>query len=250
MFYSKKLKKFKEIRHCFFSRKNGFSKGFYKSLNCGKGSKDSKQNVSKNLNYVSQKMKVKKDHLILMTQTHSNKVSEIKRKNLYKKINSDAAVTKINNIALGVLTADCVPILLFGKKNKVIGCIHAGWRGAFSGIIKNTIKKMKKMNGKNKIYACIGPCLGRHSYEVDIKFFKKFKKKSIKNIKYFSRKNKRKKYFNLRRFVSDKLLEQNVSFDHVNRDTFKDSKNFFSYRRSSILKEKDYGRCISVIRMV
>ena len=80
MFYSKKLKKFKEINHCFFSKKNGFSKGIYRSLNCGKGSKDSKKNILKNLNYVKKKMFLKKNNLILMHQTHSNKVMEIKKK--------------------------------------------------------------------------------------------------------------------------------------------------------------------------
>ena len=80
MFYSKKLKKFKNIKHCFFSRRDGFSKGLYKSLNCGKGSKDNKKNILKNLNYVSKKMKIKEGKLILMHQTHSNKVVEIKKK--------------------------------------------------------------------------------------------------------------------------------------------------------------------------
>ena len=85
MFFSKKFNKFKRIKHCFFSRNNGFSKGIYKSLNCGKGSKDKKKNILKNLNYVSQKMLVKKNKLILMNQTHSNKVIEIKINNQKKK---------------------------------------------------------------------------------------------------------------------------------------------------------------------
>ena len=128
MFYSKKLKKFKNIKHCFFSRRGGFSKGLYKSLNCGKGSKDNKKNILKNLNYVSKKMKIKKKKLILMHQTHSNKVIEIKKNNLRRKIKSDAMITRLRGLALGVLTADCVPILLFDSKSNIIGCIHAGWR--------------------------------------------------------------------------------------------------------------------------
>ena len=237
MFYSKKLKQFNEIKHCFFSRKKGFSKGLYSSLNCGKGSKDKKRIVKKNLNFVSNKMNIKPNCLFLMNQTHSNKVIEIKRKKFKKKINSDAMITRVKNITLGVVTADCVPILLFDTKSKMIGCIHAGWRGAFSGIIKNTIYKMKKKNQNNKIFACIGPCIAKKSYEVDQKFFKKFKAKSNSNIKYFSKKNRTKKYFNLRRFVSDQLTELNVSVDHINKDTFKDTKNFFSFRRYEIFSQ-------------
>ena len=148
MFYSKKLTKIREIKHCFFSRKGGFSKGIYKGLNCGKGSKDDKKKILKNLNIVSKKMQVNSKNLILMHQTHSNKVVEITKKNQRQKIKSDAIITKMNNLALGVLTADCVPILLYDYKNKIIGCIHAGWRGAFSGVIKNTVIKIKKLNNK------------------------------------------------------------------------------------------------------
>ena len=164
MFYSKKLESFKEIKHCFFSRKGGFSKGIYKSLNCGKGSKDNKKNIEKNLKYVSDKIKVNRNNLILMYQTHSNKVKEIKKINLKSKILSDAIITKLKGVALGVVTADCVPILVYDSKNKIIGCIHAGWRGAFSNIIKNTINKIKKLSPNNKLYASVGPCIGKNSY--------------------------------------------------------------------------------------
>ena len=250
MFYCKNLKKFKGLKHCFFSRKRGFSKGFYKGLNCGRGSNDNKVNINKNLKYVSTKMKVKKNNLILMHQTHSNRVKEIKKNDLGKKIFSDAMITKINGIALGVVTADCVPVLLFDRNNKIAGCIHAGWRGAFSNIIKNTVKKIRKINKNNDIFACVGPCIGKNSYEVDINFYKKFVSKSKKNKSYFLQKNKNKKLFNLRKFVSDKLLELNIQVDHIKRDTYLDKKNFFSYRRSSKLKQNDYGRCISVISLI
>jgi len=250
MFYSKKLKKFKSIKHCFFSRKNGFSKDLYKSLNCGRGSKDKKKNIIKNLNFVSQKMLVNKDKLILMNQTHSAKVVEIKKNNYKKRINSDAIITKIKGLALGVVTADCVPVIIYDFKNEIIGCIHAGWKGASSGIIKNTVNKIRRLNSKNKIFASIGPCIGKNSYEVDLNFYKKFLTKSKKNKRYFSQKNKNKKLFNLRKFVSDKLKELKVKVDHVNHDTFKEKMNFFSYRRSFKLKQNDYGRCISVIRLI
>ena len=249
MFYSKKLKKIKQIRHCFFSRKNGFSKGIYKGLNCGKGSKDKKVNVKKNLDFVAKKMDVGRDKLILMHQTHSNKVVEIKKNNYKKKIIADAMITKMKGFALGVVTADCVPIILYDAKNEIVACIHAGWKGAFLGIIKNTISKIKKLSSGNKIYACIGPCIGKKSYEVDKNFYKMFIAKSRNNKIYFSNKNKTKKLFNLRKFVTNKLLKNNINVDQVDRDTFAEKGNFFSYRRSYKLKQKDYGRCISSICM-
>ena len=250
MFYSKKLKRFKEIKHCFFSKRNGYSSGIYKSLNCGHGSKDKKKNIQKNLKLVAQKMRVKSENLVLMHQTHSNSVIEIKRLNYKKKIYADAMITKMRGISLGVLTADCVPIILYDSRNKIIGCIHAGWKGAFKNIIKNTIRKIKKISSNSIIYASVGPCIGPKSYEVDIKFYKKFISKSAKNKLYFLRKNKSKKLFNLRRFVTDKLKQCKVEVDQVNHDTYAEKNKFFSYRRSYKLKHKDYGRCISTIGML
>lgn len=250
MFYSKNLKKFKKIKHCFFSRKGGFSSGLYKGLNCGRGSNDKKKNINKNLSFVKKKIKVTKNNLILMYQMHTNKVVEIKKDNFKKKMVCDAIITKLNGFALGVVTADCVPILLYDKRNQVIACIHAGWKGAFKGVIENTIKKIKKKNSNNKFYASIGPCIGQKNYEVDIKFLRKFLIKSRKNKKYFIKKNDSKWLFNLRNFVTDKLSKFNVKIDQINRDTFSERQNFFSYRRSTILKQRDYGRCISVISLL
>jgi YfiH family protein len=251
MFYSKKFKKFKNINHCFFSKKNGYSKGIYYSLNCGIGSEDNKKNVLKNLNLVSKKMKIHLKNLKLMHQTHSNKIILINKRNKnLKKFKSDAIITGIKGLALGVVTADCVPIILYDKKNELIGCIHAGWKGAFSGVIENTLKKFKKINFNNQIFASIGPCIGEKSYEVDLIFYKKFILKSKRNAVYFLKKKNNKKSFNLRKYVNDKLIKLNVKVDHVKHDTFKEKSKFFSFRRSQKLQEKDYGRCISVISLL
>ncbi len=249
MFFSKKLKKFKNINHCFFSRNGGFSKGIYKSLNCGKGSKDKKIFIKKNLNLVSKKMDIKRK-LLLMYQTHSNKVIIITNKN--KKLNkfkSDAIITQLTGYGLGVVTADCVPIVLYDKKNHIIGCIHAGWKGALSGIVENTIKTFKKISLNNEIFAAVGPCIDKKSYEVDSNFYKKFISRSKKNKIYFLKKNKNKKLFDLRGYVTNKLLKLNINVDHINLDTFKQKSIFFSYRRSQKKRETDYGRCISVISL-
>ena len=223
MFYSKNLKKIKKIKHCFFSRNGGYSTGIYNSLNCGIGSKDNKTNIKNNLRYVSKKINVKPNNLKLMYQTHSNKVIVISMKNKNaKNFNCD-----VNSLT--------------------IGCIHAGWKGALTGVIENTVRKLKKMNKNSKILASVGPCIGKMSYEVDFVFYKKFILKSKSNSMYFSKKNKNKKYFNLRKYVSDKLTKLNVKVENVNYDTYKEKNKFFSYRRSQKLGENDYGRCISVI---
>jgi YfiH family protein len=251
MFYSKKLKKFKNLYHCFFSRKNGFSSGLYESLNCGQGSKDLKINIVKNLNYISLKSGVKKNKLILMNQTHSNKVKFVNKKiNFSLRIKADALITDLKNVTIGVLTADCVPILLYDDDNKVVGCIHAGWKGSFSGIIENTIKKFNEINSKNKIFASIGPCIGMNNYEVKENFYKIFLNKSKLNKRFFKKIDSKKFKFNLRKYVENKLLDCGVkNIDHINLDTFRDSEHFFSYRRSKILEESDYGRCISTISL-
>ena len=249
MFYSKKLKKIKKINHCFFSKKNGFSTGIYSSLNCGPGSNDSGLKVKKNLNLVSKKMKIKNNNLILMNQIHSNKVIIINKKNIKsKKIKCDALITSLKGVALGVLTADCVPIILYDEINHVIGCVHAGWKGALSGIIKNTIYKFKELNSINKISASVGPCIGNKSYEVKIDFYQNFMKETMSNKRFFKKKENGKYLFNLRSYVNNKLKINGIrNIDNVDFDTFKDNGNFFSYRRSQKLGEVDYGRCISTI---
>tara|TARA_X000001036_G_scaffold269095_1_gene249801 strand:- start:9009 stop:9770 length:762 start_codon:yes stop_codon:yes gene_type:complete len=249
MFFSGQFKKFKNINHCFFSKKNGYSEGIYKSLNCGIGSFDKKENIIKNLNLVSKTMQVKNNNLILMNQTHSNKVILVDHNNLNnKKLNADALITKLENVTLGVLTADCVPIILYDKVNHIIGCVHAGWKGAISGIIENTLNKFNKMNKINKIFASVGPCIGRESYEVGIEFYEKFMTKSKANELFFNKNKDSKFLFDIRAYIVSKLRYGGViNVDNVEFDTFKDNGNFFSYRRSQKLGEVDYGRCISTI---
>ena len=114
-----------------------------------------------------------------MHQTHSNKVVVVTENNFKKKIKADSMLTKMKGVAIGVVTADCVPIILYDVKNEIIGCIHAGWKGAYLDIIKNTIFKIKKLNSNNKIYACVGPCIGKKNYEVDLNFLQKIYKKIL-----------------------------------------------------------------------
>jgi hypothetical protein len=252
MFFSKNLEKFNNIKHCFFSRKNGFSKGLYKSLNCGLGSRDNKEDILKNLEFVSKKIGCKKDYLITLNQTHSNKVIYFENlADVKNKLDADAIVCKVKNIAIGILTADCAPILFYDNKKKLIACAHSGWKGAFNGIIKNTLNKLRNLGSNfNDITAVIGPCINKQNYEVKIDFYNKFIDQSKENKYFFEKINNEKYYFDLRAFIHSKISEQNVkNIENIEMDTFSDSKSFYSYRRSCVSKEKDYGRCISVILM-
>ena len=143
MIKSKKLSKNKAIKHGFFNSNGGVSKNIYKSLNCGPGSNDNSANVKKNLNIVRKKISKSSQNIFLLNQIHSNKFVFIDNKYKSKiKPKADAIITDQKKLPIAVLTADCVPILLFDRKKKIIAAIHAGWKGAFAGIIENTVKRM------------------------------------------------------------------------------------------------------------
>jgi YfiH family protein len=249
MYFSKKFSEFNNIKHCFFSKKGGVSKDIYSSLNCGLGSNDEKNNVLNNLAIVSKKMGVSKNNLLSMNQTHSNKVVIINENNKnVRRINADALITKIKNITISVLTADCVPILIYDEVNHIVACIHAGWRGAVNGIIKNTFDEIINMSKNNKIYVVVGPCIGVKSYEVDKEFYNQFIKENKKNKIFFFHHKKRKFLFDLRKYVNFKIKEFDIEhLENIDFDTYVEKENFFSFRRSRQLGEKDYGRCISTI---
>ena len=251
MFFSKKLKEFNNINHCFFSKEGGVSQGIYSSLNCGLGSKDEKNNVLENLNIVSNKLCVEPKNLFLMNQSHSNKVVVIDDKSNYEqRINSDALITTKKNIAISVLTADCVPVLIYDEVNKIIGCIHAGWKGALGGIIENTINEITRIGTNGKINVAIGPCIGINNYEVGQDFYARFIMESENNKKFFLQSINNKFLFDLRKYVNSKFekLELNC-IENIDFDTFSENENFFSFRRSKKIGEKDYGRCISTISL-
>jgi len=252
MFFSKKLQKFENLKHCFFSRKNGFSKGLYTSLNCGLGSNDKRENVLKNLNLVSQKIGCKNELLITLNQNHSNKVVYFENKSSIKnKLPGDAIVTKIKNVGISILTADCAPILLYDPQKKIIGCIHSGWRGALNGVIKNTIKKFKELDSNiANLIAVVGPCIGKESYEVKIDFYERFISQDFKYEKFFKKIVDKKYIFDLRGFINNEIFDLNIkNIENIEKDTFSEKEFFYSYRRSRLNKEQDYGRCISVILM-
>jgi len=247
---SKKLSKFSEISHGFFNKNGGVSKGIYKSLNCGVGSKDKKNNVKKNLKIVVKKICKKSKEIFLVKQTHSNKFLFLSKNTKIKNrsITADAIITDKKDFPIAVLTADCVPILLFDKKRKMIAVIHAGWRGAFKGVISKVINFMlKKGCDRKDIIVAIGPSITQKNYNVKLDFKNKFIKKHKKNKIFFKNRNKL-IYFDLTNFIKSQLKFNKISkIDMINIDTYDKKNNFFSARRSIKLKHDDYGRNISII---
>ena len=246
MIRSIKLKKFYTIKHGFFNNRGGVSSGIYRSLNCGIGSNDNKKNVKKNLQIVSNKIGAKKK-LILLHQLHSNKiffVNKISKKKLF----GDGLITNVRNLAIGILTADCAPILFFESKKNIIGIAHAGWRGAYKKIGLKMINYFKKKGGKlNDIFAVIGPCISQNNYEIKNDFKSKFLKQTPKNKKHFKI-IKSKMYFDLKGYIFEQLKNAGLkNIEIIKKDTFKPKNNFFSARRSMKNKINDYGRNISII---
>ncbi len=250
MIKSKKLTGFKNIKHAFFNKLGGKSTGIYKSLNCGPGSTDNKKNIFKNLTIVRKKIHTQSEKIVLMNQIHSNKFHFIDKtsKLITNKFEGDALITNKVNLPIAVLTADCAPILIHDEKAKMIAAIHAGWKGAYKGIITKVISFMvKKGCSTRNITAVIGPCISINNYQVKRDFIKKFIKKDKKNL-FFFKKIKNKNYFNLSKYIHYQLKALNIKkIDIINKDTFVPKNNFFSARRSISRNENDYGRNISVI---
>ena len=247
MFKSKLLNKFDEIEHGFFNSKGGYSNGIYESLNCGIGSKDLRKNVFRNLEKVAKQINTNKQNIILLNQVHSNKVINVRDIFKIRRI-GDGLITNRKKLALGILTADCAPILIFDPKKKIIAALHAGWKGAFKDIIGKTINKLNQKGSKSKdLIAVVGPCISIKNYEVKKDFLNKFLQKSKKNIKFFKLYNK-KIFFSLNSYIKSQLINMKIKrIEIINKDTFPKKNNFFSSRRSIKNKFNDYGRNISII---
>jgi len=247
---SKKLTKFKEISHAFFNRSGGKSAGIYRGLNCGLGSSDKKKNILKNLEIVRRKIGPNSRKIILLNQTHSAKFNYLDKKIRLNnnKFFGDALITNRINTPIGVLTADCVPILIYDKEMKMAAAIHAGWKGAYKNIVKKVLKFMIKKGCRPiNITAAIGPCISLKNYEIKQDFIKKFITKD-RNNRIFFKKVGNKNFFNLKKYIHFQLKSSDIKkIDIINKDTFDVKNNFFSARRSIRRNDNDYGRNISII---
>jgi YfiH family protein len=231
------------VDHGFYGRKYGKSVGFYASLNCSMFVGDNDSSVSQNLDIVKNEFQCKK--LITLQQVHSNLCVTVGLLTL-SMIEADAMVTAESGVAIGVLTADCAPILFMDIENPIVGAAHAGWRGAVAGIIEATIEKMTKLGSKaSNIVAVIGPCIHRNSYEINNDFRRNFND----GDDCFSEMN-HEIHFDLPKYCYRRLIKAGLDVDNLDVtaiDTYADPENYFSYRFAMKNTSGICGRNISVI---
>ena len=245
--------------HGFFARTGGVSGGMYESLNCGPGSDDEPDNVRENraraLMALGEGVEdgTKPHSLLSLYQIHSPKVVTVGSPwELGQGPKADAMVTKERGLALGILTADCAPVLFADKHKRVIGAAHAGWKGALGGVVEATVAAMVELGAnRDGIVAVVGPCIGPGSYEVDLNFRRTFLAEDTLFEAYFTPgKDSEHLQFDLPRFVVDRLLASRISLaEWVGMDTYVGESDFFSYRRTTHRGEEDYGRQVSAIAL-
>jgi len=244
------------IRHGFFTRSGGVSEGLFNSLNCGFGSDDDINKVADNRGRAMEMLGQAADALVTVYQVHSPNVVTVDERIPYDhSVEADAMVTNKPGIALGILTADCAPVLFADAKAKVIGAAHAGWKGALGGVLENTLDAMEALGAKrNQIIAAVGPCITQRSYEVGAEFKETFVATDSDSRLFFAKSRVEGKFlFDLPDYVGKRLLKIGAK-DVVATpcDTCLEEGRFFSYRRATLKNEiRDgkiaYGRQLSAI---
>ncbi|PIT70854.1 peptidoglycan editing factor PgeF [Bartonella tribocorum] len=239
------------IKHGFFTRQGGISKSLYYSLNVGKSSNDQPEHIVQNCLLIADYFSIEIKNLVTVNQIHSCNVVVAHQAIIGAPPKADALVTTTPGLVIGVLTADCGPILFADPQAGVIAATHAGWRGSLNGIIEKTIAVMEKQGAKRQsIIAALGPCIGPHHYEVTSEFYNQFIERDSKFQKYFSKTEKVNHFhFNLWSFIINKLKEAGVHAFCVELCTYQNEQHFFSYRRAIQRNEPDYGRQISAIML-
>ncbi len=239
------------IAHGFFGRGGGVSEGIYRGLNVGVGSYDNKDHVAENRRRVAAIFEQPPEALCTLHQVHSsNAVIVHQSVALADRPQADALVTNQPNLVLGILTADCAPVLFADFGAGVIGAAHAGWKGAYGGVIESTLIGMEKLGAaRSNIAAVIGPCIAQKSYEVGAEFVERFS--AYDQAQYFIPSPRAgHRMFDLSGFVAGALRAAKVEHIAVmGMDTCADEENFFSYRRTTLRQEPDYGRQISAIML-
>jgi hypothetical protein len=237
------------LPHGFLGRRGGMSVGECAGLNVGFGSNDDREAIAGNRRLAVAAL-LQDAELVTVHQIHSPEVvvaSEPWAQD--ERPHADAMVTDTPNLLLGILTADCAPVLFADHKAVVVGAAHAGWRGALAGVTDATIDAMEKLGARREnIHAAVGPCIGQPSYEVDEAFRARFLHADEENSRFFVPGPAGKPHFDLEAYVVHRLIAAGIDeVEALNLDTYADEDRFFSYRRSTHRGEADYGRQLSAI---
>jgi polyphenol oxidase len=238
------------IAHGFFGRSGGVSEGIYASLNCGPGSKDERDRVIENRRRAVTAL-APNASLVTCYQIHSAEAVTVTEPwDIPQNPKADAMVTDRAGIALGILTADCAPVLLADADAHVIGAAHAGWNGAFSGVAHSVVDAMLRLGAKReRIRAAIGPCISQAAYEVGPEFEARFRDAGPANARFFVASARPQHFqFDLPAYVAQRLREAGLThIETIAACTYARGQDFFSYRRTTHRKEPDYGRELSAI---
>jgi purine-nucleoside/S-methyl-5'-thioadenosine phosphorylase / adenosine deaminase len=241
------------ITHAFFTRRGGVSSGLFASLNCGFGSGDAAERVARNRAVATAQLGLSAERLVTCYQVHSNRAVSVDEPWSHDAApRADGLVTRMPGIALGILTADCAPILFEDAAAGIIGAAHGGWRGALGGIVEATLERMETLGAKRaRIRAGVGPCIAQTSYEVGPEFLQRFLSHDPSNAAYFAPALRGNHFmFDLPGYIESRLARAGiVNIARTAHDTVAEDLDFFSYRRSCLRGEKVYGRALSAIAL-
>ena len=239
----------KAARHGFFTRAGGVSEGIYRGLNVGLGSNDVREHVHENRARVARWFSVEPDKLATVHQVHSPDVVVVDETYDGARPQADALVSRTPGIVLGVLAADCGPILFCDPEARVAGAAHAGWKGALYGVLESTIAAMEGLGAKREnIVACLGPSISRRHYEVGPEFVERFIAVDPAYERCFTpSQTPGHAMFDLPGLTTQRLRDAGVTAENLDICTYPDEDRFFSYRRTTHRQEPDYGRQISAI---
>jgi YfiH family protein len=236
------------VSHGFLGRRGGVSTGELAGLNVGFGSNDDRAAIDENRRRAVAAV-LPEAELATVHQIHSAEVVFADRAwPQQERPRADAMVTDRPGLLLGILTADCAPVLFADAGAGVIGAAHAGWRGAIAGVTDATIDAMEQLGARReRICAAVGPCIAQPSYEVDEAFRERFLEEDTSNEQFFNPGAAGKPHFNLPGYIEHRLRSAGVQVEALNLDTYADADRFYSYRRATHRGEADYGRQVSLI---
>ena len=241
------------IQHAFFTRQGGVSGGIYASLNCGYGSGDAPDHVERNRGIAADLLGLPPDRLVSCYQVHGTTALTVTQPWVRAdNPKADAMVTSVPGIALGILAADCAPVLFHDAEAGVIGAAHGGWRGTLSGVMEATLAAMTALGATiDRVKAGIGPCIGPDSYEVGAEFPARFRDTDADSVGFFRPATRDGHFmFDLPGYIAHRLHRAGVAeIEAAGRDTATEEELFFSYRRTCLRGDRDYGRGLAAIAL-